>query len=73
MMHGQKNIKLYNGDDLKLNEIVVSVNADSYNMLVGNLMSAAQMTLEVVFMFRFVFAVDAMELCLFATLDTNVT
>jgi len=42
-------------------------------LLVGNLMSAAHVTLEVIFMFCFVFAVDAMELCFFATLNTNVT
>jgi hypothetical protein len=46
---------------------------DSYNKLEGNLMSAAQMTLEVIFVFCFVFAVDAVELCLFTTLNTNVT
>jgi hypothetical protein len=36
-------------------------------------MSAAQVALEVIFMFRFVFAVDAVELSLFTTLNTNVT
>ena len=44
-----------------------------YQGLAADIMSTAQMALEIIFLFWFIFAVYAMELCFFATLNTNVT
>jgi len=45
----------------------------AYQGLEADFMSTPQMALEIIFLFWFIFTVEAMELCFFATLNTNVT